>query len=107
MEQSQEALIRALRIVIAALMMGLVSFSVVALVVGPLARPSDSGLGDMMLLALVGVALSSATAYFLIQRSMAAELAKRATELRHASDPSSLVLESYRRTVIIGAALTE
>jgi hypothetical protein len=107
MQQSIDAVIRALRIVIVGMMMGLVSFSVVALVVGPLSRGGDSSLGDLMLLVLVGLALSCAAAYVLIQRSTKAQLAARAAELRHASDPSSLVLEAYRRSVIIGAALTE
>jgi hypothetical protein len=102
-----DAAIRTLRIIVAALMSGLATLAAVAVVVGPLSRPIDSTTADAMLLALVAVASTSTIAYLLLRRSLTAGLARRASELRLLSDPSSLALEPYRRFVITGGALIE
>ena len=58
-------------------------------------------------LVLVAAALASASGYVALWRSLAKEVSRRSAELRQMSDPSSLVIEPYRRFVIAGGCLIE
>lgn len=105
--QSPAAAIRVLRVIVFALMAGLLLF----LVVAPAARPMGDGppadLSALLIAALGVVAIGIALAYFALRRALTASFARRTMELRQVSDPSRLLIEPYRRFVIIGAMLLD
>jgi hypothetical protein len=107
MAQSVADTIQKLQIVIGTLMAGLAMFFTVVLFVGPVSQQSDSSLADMLLLALVALAVGCGAAYFALHRRLMSDIARRAPELRQAADPTALALEPYRRFVVAGGGLID
>lgn len=104
---SVDEAIRALRIVVGGLMGGLLSFTVLASIVGPVSRSPDLDLAPWMLIAVAVFGGGCAAAYAMFRRSLLRSLSARAAELRQQSDPSRLIVEQYRRFVVAGGGLIE
>jgi hypothetical protein len=107
MAESVEAVVRALRPVIGGLIGGLLSFTMVAFIAGPLSPSFDPDLAGWMLVAIVFLGAGSATGYFMLRRSLIRRLATRAAELRQQSDASALIGTDYRGFAVAGAGLIE
>lgn len=104
---SVDEAIRALRIVVGGLMGGLLSFTVLAAIVGPLSPSPDLDLAQWMLIAIALLGSGCAAAYAMLRQSLIRSLGARATELRQQSDPSGPIVEEYRRFVVAGGGLIE
>lgn len=109
MEQTDAAAgaIRVMQVVIGGLMAGLVSLTVVALVIGPVGLSNASELATLTVPILVVTATGCAGGYLALRRSLAKEVSRRSAETRLVGDPSSLLIEPYRRFAIAGGAIID
>ena len=107
MAESVDEAVRAMRIVVGGLIGGLLSFTTLALIVGPLSPSFDPNVTRWMLIVVLLLGGGSATGYFTLRRSLIRSLATRATELRQRSDASTLIGKEYRGFAVAGAGLIE
>lgn len=106
-EESIEAAVNAMRIVIGGLIMGLVALSAMGLLLAPINNPPDPQLGRLMLAGFALMAVGCAAAYFTLRAAMMRDLAARAAELRQSPEPAALILLRYRQFAIAGAGLID
>jgi hypothetical protein len=100
------AAIRAMRIVVVGLVLGLSSFAGVGLLVGPLS-PGASRIAGVFRVAVVVFGALAAVGYFVLRGAMVRDLSAYAAVLRQASDPASLVVVRYRAFLIAAGGLIE
>ncbi len=107
MAESVDDAVKALRIIIGGLVMGLAVLAGIGLVMAPILNPPDPQLGSLMLAVLGVMALGSAAGYFVLRQAMLRDLAARAAELRQSADPAGLIVLRYRQFAIAGAGLID
>ncbi len=107
MAESVDDAVKALRIIIGGLIMGLGMLAGIGLLIAPILNPPNPQLGSLMLAVLGVMALGSASAYFVLRRAMVRDLAARAAELRQSADPAGLIVLRYRQFAIVGAGLID
>jgi hypothetical protein len=107
MTQSVEEATRAAQVVTGGLISGLLLFAVVASMVAPISPSPAPSVTAAMFGVLLGMSVASAVGYGAVRRSLLSELRARRSELRQDGDPARLVVEAYRRFVVIGGGLIE
>ncbi len=107
MAESADDAVKALRIIIGGLVMGLGLLAGIGLLMAPILNPPDPQLGSLLLAVLGVMALGSAAGYFVLRQAMLRDLAARAAELRQSADPASLIVLRYRQFAIAGAGLID
>jgi hypothetical protein len=98
--------VRAMRVIVGGLVAGLLFFGAIGFLVGPLS-PADSQVASLLRIVIAAFAAFAAASYVLMRNALNRDLAARATELRQASDPASLIVVRYRAFLITGAGLIE
>ena len=104
---SIDAEVRSLRVVVGALIMGLIMLSGIVVMMAPLSQPPDEQLGRMMLGGLGLIAVACGGAYYALRLSLTRDLAARAAELSQSAEPAALILPRYRQFAIAGAGLID
>lgn len=107
MAESIEGTVRDLRIIVGALIGGLVALSAIVLAVGPIAEPPDPAMGRLVFAGLGMMAAACAAAYFVLRQALVRDLAARAAELRQHAEPAALILTRYRQFAIVGAGVID
>jgi len=104
---SVDQALRAQRIIVGGLIGGVLSFAAMASIVGPVSRTPDPKLAHWMPMAVALLSAGSAVRYAMLRRSLTTSLRARADQLRQQTDPTGLILEEYRRFVVVGGGLIE
>ena len=92
-----------LRVVVAALGIGVVAFAVVAVIVGPLALPEDGGLPEHALAVVCALLMvTEAVAYFLVRRHVMAKI-PAGTDTRSVLE----ALKTFSLICLMGCAMAE
>jgi hypothetical protein len=100
--------IRSLRIIVAAMLASLLGMAALAAALRSELAPSFNSDVQNGLLGLAGLlALASASAYFVLQRGIRADLERQARTIRASAEPLLGVLTPYRRLVVLRTALIE
>jgi hypothetical protein len=98
--------VRTLRIVVAAMMMGVLGLSVVAIFIGRQAEP-DPKMANVLLVVLAVIAVWELIAYVVIRASMLNRLRRRFAENPPAADPTAELIGNFNSLTIIGCAMPE
>jgi hypothetical protein len=104
-EQIDEAL-RILRIIVAAMMMGVLALGVVAIFIGQQAKP-DAKLANILLVLLAVMAVWELIAYAVVRVSMLNRVRRRFAENPPGADPTPELIGTFQSLTTIGSALAE
>ncbi len=107
MAESVDDAVKAMRIIIGGLVIGLAVLAGIGLLIAPILNPLDPQFGSLMLAVLGVTGLGSGAAYFVLRQAMLRDLAARAAELRQSADPASLIVLRYRQFAIAGAGVID
>ena len=103
-----DAVLRVLRIIIAAMMMGIIAFGVVvAILVGADIVEEDAQLAKILLIALAAVGAAELPAYFGVRAAMLGNLRRAGGEGKPEDASSVSLAGGFNTLTLIGAALAE
>jgi hypothetical protein len=103
-----DAVLRVLRIIIAAMMMGIIAFGVVvAALLGAGIVEGDAQLGKILLIALAAVGAAELPAYFAVRMAILGNLRRAGREGKPEDASSGRPAGGFNTLTLIGAALAE
>lgn len=98
--------IKTLRIMLIAMIAGILAFGIVACLLAPLGG-DDSQLANVLLLVLALMAVGELSAYVVIRMVILGKLRQAVADSANTDDPQTLVLPVFYQITIIGAAMAE
>jgi hypothetical protein len=104
---SVDDVIRTCRIVVGGLMAGLLLFAGVALSVAPLTPSPDPQITAVMVVMLLVTAVGCGAGYWAVRRAVTTEMGARLADSPAGADTVPLVVDGYRRLVVIRGGLIE
>jgi len=104
--QSPEAMVRTLRIIVFAMIVGVLAVTAVAGGFAPLGA-ADEELKSILILVVVTMGVSGGLAYTLVRRQLLARACRQASEGSERGDTQDLAMQAYRTLVILGSAMAE
>ncbi|MBN1513994.1 MAG: hypothetical protein JXB13_18400 [Phycisphaerae bacterium] len=104
--QSPEAMVRTLRIIVLAMIVGVLALAAVAGAFAPLGA-ADEAIKSIFVLVVATIGVSFGLGYALVRRQLLARACRQASEGLERDDTQALAMRTYQALVIVGAAMAE